>query len=278
MDILNIILESIKDGNYDLIGIVLLISISIWFYNEFRKSYMTSKSENKSYIEESLEKISRLYFGILSFQLKSINLNELLEYVNQAIPYLSRKVTKELLELDKENLNINSSELENIKKTVRNEINSIKFNQYTITTVNSDGDIFERGFWFLSKNNFDSFISPLIYSFFALIGALYLVVIGAAISNLTGFQQINFIIFLFNTIFSVMILMHLADLSIKKLSKSKTYIYFCLLIILPFCLIIFIFNMKYSIINTITIILFLFIANKNELLKPNNKLIKGDNK
>ncbi len=268
-NIFNIALKAINEGDYELFVIIISGFFFVWSYNEFRKNYISVKSQNKLDIEKSLEQYSKLYFGIKTFQLENITLIELYDYFNQAMVYLPRSIVKEILKLDKNKLEINSQYLENIKNLVESEILSIKYKQNTITTFDDRDNIFERTSWALSNNNFDSFIWPFVYSFFALTGVFFLVTVGAVIKDLPGFIKISFIIFLSNTLFSIMTLMHLVDLALDKKLKINICKYFLLLIILPFCLTTFLLDIKYSIVNTITIIL--FIANSKKLLHPYNK-------
>lgn len=261
MDILHIILDSIKDGKYDLVGMILLVSISIWFYNEFRKSYIANKSENKLDMEKALEQYSRLYFGIIAFQSKDISYIDLFEYINQAIPYLPRKITKKILELDKENLDLNSSKIENVKEIVKYEINSLKSKQYTITTFDSDDTMFDKIAWYISQNDFISIFNPLVPAFLSLIVTLLLLIpIGY---NFSLFKTIEYVIIILNFEFAIMSLIYIIDCSFNKSLKVKDYFYFAFLVVLPMIIFIFKLRFRYSIISTFTMLIFLNIRSKH---------------
>lgn len=265
-----LLINAIKDGDYNLISIILLLFISIWLYNEFRKGYIANKSENKLDIEKALEQYSKLYFGIMSFQLKNIHSNELLEYINQSIPYLPKKITEKILELNKINSDINSSKLEEIKEMIKKEIGLLKSNQYSVNAFDSGENIFEYGSWFFTKNNFDSFVTPLIHFLLTFIVISSVISVITTIESLSGFIKLSGIMFLYNLIFSAFILLHLIDLIIKKKAKVEFLIYSLLLIMLPLYLTIYVLERKYTIINTITIIIFMYIANKKKFLRPKN--------
>lgn len=270
-NILNIIINAITEGNSQLLITILLGFFFIWSYNEFRKNYINIKTQNSLDIENSLEQYLKLYFSIEAFQQKNIKTNELFDYFSKAMVYLPKSIVKEMLELNKSTSEIESKELDIIKEKIANEIETMKYKQNTVTTFDYKDNIFEQTSWSFSHNNFDSFILPFVYSFFALTGALSLAAISFIIGNSSGFLRVNFIIFLINTLFSIMLLMYLIDLSFNKILKPKVYIYFALLVILPFCLITFVFNIKYSLINTITLIFFLYIVISKKLLNSKYK-------
>ncbi|WMM26706.1 hypothetical protein RBU61_08505 [Tissierella sp. MB52-C2] len=271
-----LLINAIKNGDYDLISIILLLFISIWLYNEFRKSYIANKSEDKLDIEKALEQYSKLYFGIAAFQSKNIDSIELIEYINQAIVYFPKKVAKQILELDKNDLNPNSPKIEEIRQTAKNEINSLKLKQRTISVFDYGEDIFEQISWFISKNNFDSFIQPFIYFTFTLIGIIFLLSIAITIRRLSGFSKIALIAFLINSLLSTFIMMQLSQLMLNKNVKAEFYKYFLFLIAIPFSITLLL--LKYPvirgvpiIINTITIIIFVYLANKGAFTTPKNK-------
>lgn len=261
-NILYIVIKALNEENFELLAILLSITFFIWSYIEFRKNYINVKLENKLDINKALEYYSKLYLEIQSYLNGSINFAELINYFSVAIVYLPRSIVKEILELDKNKLESRTTDLEHIKELVSSEILSIKYKQNIITTLDYKDNILEQTSWSFSSNNFDSFINPLFYSFFAFIGSFFLVTIGFVISDLPGYAKLSFMMFLINSILSIMILIHLIDLGINKKIKVQAYLFFVLLVILPFFLVTFILNIKFSIVNTISIILFLYITKK----------------
>ena len=267
-EIFNIIIQAFKDGDYILISFVLLTSVCLWLYNEFRKNYINGKLQDRLDIEKALDLYSKLYFGIVSYELGSITSSQLFDHIHQSISYLPKNIANEILTLDKETFIINSDKLEIIKSKIKNEINKLKLKQYTITTYDYDDNIFEQGSWFFTKNNFDSFIYPLRNFAFTIIGLLFMFLIIICFILVPDSDKLNFILIVTNLIISSMYLMQFIDLSMKKLLKPNSYLYFISLLVFPWVLFTFILKFKYPIINAITIISFTVIAFKKNLLRP----------
>ena len=269
-NVLNIVIKSIVEENAMLLIMTLSGIFFIWSYNEFRKNYINVKTQNSRDIKNSLEQYSKLYFSIEAFQQQNIKTNELLNYFSKTIVYLPKNIVKEMLKLDKSTLEVKSIELENIKEKIANEIELIKDKQNTVTTFNSKDAIFNRISWSFSNNNFDSFIFPFIYSFFALTGVLSLTTIILGTNNLSGILRIYVFINIINFSCLIILLIYLGDLSNNNMLKAKAYIYFALLAVMPY-LFTFVFNIKYSLFNTFTLMLFLYLVKSKKLLKSHIK-------
>lgn len=266
--IFNIAMEAFNNKDYNLLASILIGGVFLWLYSEFRKNYNTTKSENKLDLENALESYSKLYYAITAFQLNKIEVEELYEHISQTIVFLPKKFAQEILKIDVGITTRDSSELQDIKTQIKNHINFLKSKQYTISTYDPNGDIFDQGSWFLSRNNFDSFILTLIYAFFALIGFMYLLLFGEMMLRLSGIAQINFILILLNLIFVLILLTYILDFALKKLLRKEALCYFLGLGLLPWIVCTFVINLNYSFINTITLILFIYLANKRKFMRP----------
>lgn len=263
-------IDFLEKGNYELLSIVIISSTFVWLFKEFRTSYINRKKESKIDIEHALEAYSSLYHSIMLFQSNEIDLKQLFNSFNQTISYLPRKIAIELLEINREYPEVNISELNNIKILIKNEITSLKVNQYSVTSRNSDDNIFNQGEWFFFKYNFDALINPFLYSAFTFLGMSCLFMFVITITKLPSYEKFYLILILFNSSFMLIITIHIMDLLMRKLLRKNTLLFYLSLILAPWLLFTFVLSFKFSIINTLFIAFFFYLALKNHLLRPTN--------
>lgn len=267
--VFNMALEAFNKGDYDLLIKVLFGFSFLWLYNELRKDYNTTKSQNRIDLADGLESYSNLHHSIIAFQNDAIDLKQLFNNINKAIIFLPKNFTKTLLELDASNLNKDCPKLQEIKDKIKHEIVFLKSKQHSISTYDPNEDIFNQGSWFLSINNFDSFGLPFIYTTFISIIFIYFFLFGKIAIGITGFAQINLFIILLNFIVFLILLIFIFDLTFKRSLRKEASFYFLILVLFPWILCTFIINLDYSLINTATIILFIYLANKKGFMKLN---------
>src|SRR5690606_18351515 len=147
---------------------------------------------------------------------------------------------------------------------IKDEINTIKSRQHTATIIDDKECIFEQITFFFSKNNFDSFIQPIIYITFTLIAIIFLYAIIKNIKETSGFAKVILSAFYINLVTSLYIFIHFLHLVLEKNAKPEYYKYFILLIVIPLFLSIILLKYHIVIINTISIILFLYKSSKKK--------------
>lgn len=260
------IIEIFKNRDYELLILVLSVTVFIWLFKEFRKSYIDNKKVSKIDIGCALEKYSNLYSTIILFQSNEIDMKQLFNSFDQAISYLPERITKELLEFSKDSLNGNNFRFDNLKIMIENEIISLKDKQYSFTNRNSDESIFNQGSWFFIKYDIDALINPFIYSIFTLYGISLAYLIVVKTIDLNGYKLFAFILLIMNSLFTLMSFLYTLDLLFRKLVNKYGIKYYVLLVLVPW-LITIIIPPQFSIINTITIIYFFIIASKKGFIK-----------
>jgi len=269
------ILEILEIQDYEQLILVIFAVIFIWLFKEFRKSYIDNKKENKIDIERALEKYSNLYHTIILFQSNKIKLEQLFMSFDQTIAYLPGIISKEIYELSKSSLDNSSSKLDNLKNILEIEITSLKNNQYSFTSRNSDDTMLNQGSWFFTKYDFDALVNPFVYSVFTFFGVINMYLISTEINKFSGYRQFAFILFIMNFLFMLMSFIYILDSIIKRLISKHAFLVYVLLVIVPFLLTIII-SRQLSILNTITIIIFFIISFKKKLLQPHNNKTTTD--
>lgn len=285
-ELITILMNNIQSKNYSLILLFILVYVSIWLYNEFRKSYINTKSRNIEIIEKTLEQYGELYIGIMLFQDKKIDLKEMFEYTNKTFTYLSKHATDKILNLG-DGIKFDSPAIEEIKILIKNEISSLKRNQNNIKKFDYKEDVFEQISWFFYNNGFDSFTYPLIHSLLALAAIMYVIALMIVLIEQPWIIQASILLYIVNVVFASFIFINILTLFINKNIKDRTCLYFLSLIIAPLAITsIFIFFLPINIdtattcelllkrlapiiLNIIMTITFVFIAGKKELLRPN---------
>ncbi len=259
------IVDAMNNNNYEQLISIIFITIFVWLFNQFRISYIKRKEENKNDTKLALEKYSNLFHSINLFQLEEIDLKQLFISFDQTIYYLPRKTSTEIIEISRETLDTNNSQLETIKLDIEDKIKYLKFGQGSITSHNSDDNIMYRIEGFFYKYSFDSLLFSFISSISVLLAIVLLMALSFEIMQLNGYKRFSAILNLFNSFSTFLITINIVDLWVRKSLKTDTLLWYLLLILIPLILIISV--LHYPIINTITIIIFFILIFKKDLME-----------
>lgn len=220
------IYNSLMDGDYYSLGVLLFIVISIVLFKDIKKSLVDNRKVDLQFIDESITAYARVYRTVSFFRDRKIEKYELLDELSLGYKYFDESTIKKLYRLIN-NVDIFSDEtkiIEELLKDIEAKLHYLKRQQIYDSIIKENQLTSDDFIKYLIKNNFEIYIKTLLSTIISLI-IVYNFIIISINNHGKEIQYISSWVFILGLIVFIISLSLAIDLMIKY-GSMKGLVYF----------------------------------------------------
>lgn len=132
--LLNYLLEILKQENYTLIYIIILIIISVLLYKQFKQGFEESNKIETTQFWQYAKQYSLAMLNIDKYKTNDINYNDLRTKLYEFLPYATKDLEIKIFEMSSSKINDADIDeiIEDINKLLKKYMNGIKTKKFYI--------------------------------------------------------------------------------------------------------------------------------------------------
>ncbi|WP_010241519.1 hypothetical protein, partial [Clostridium arbusti] len=217
--ILQFIIKLINDGNYEVIFYTIIIILFLWIFKEFRKTKLESDTLGCNRINDALKLYGKALFSIIQYQNGIFSYSSVFENLYALFPYATKEIIDLINEFSKHS---DPNNVVNLKLYLEKEVKYLKSLQYDDVSFRFDNKFLNAISYYYNKNNFSSFIIPVVNSFVCITSILILVIYLFSFASANVFNRIIICILIFTLIMHAFLIIATVDLIFNKKFQKNT--------------------------------------------------------